>query len=171
MKQIHYDHVPKPKPTKSWGEQLADELERRYSLRMLDEAIEILKARRAQLEQPAPADAECKLGEMLAQKPNPSHIPEGLEGASYLSGSSPRELPEVPTLAELGISKKESAEATPPKRRGRKPLSPEEKERRLQQKLNSPRVLALTEALAGMAAPRQDKTDGLDSKGSLRSDD
>jgi len=50
--------------------------------------------------------AERRMGEMLAQKPNPSH----LDGKDI--GGNPRVLPkDTPTLEQLSISKKESANA------------------------------------------------------------
>src|SRR5260370_40544471 len=71
MKTIIYGPRPAPKPQKSWAEQICDEILHRYSIELLENAIEILKARRDRLvgsnvpqsESPAPANTQLvKIG-------------------------------------------------------------------------------------------------------------
>jgi hypothetical protein len=134
MKVITYGPKPPPKPPKSIAEQLCDELERRYSIRLLDDAIEILKARRARL--------------LEAEVPQSETSAPAVDLADVVSKS----IVETPTRRRPGRPKGTRKRRWTAERKEAHRLR---KEKRIEEIRNNPVAQALMATLSGMTGARQ----------------
>ena len=132
MKTIIYGPRPAPKPQKSWAEQICDEILHRYSIELLENAIEILKARRDRL-----------VGSNVPQSESPA------PANTQLVKIGSKSVVEAPTRRPPGRPRKRRWTAE------RHEAHRLRKEKRIEEIRDNPRAQALMATLSGMTGVRQ----------------